>query len=152
MTQGYVARIIGILLLALMASTSAIAVEVYHWVDENGVQNFSQYAPAGTTSGVDRLTLADTSPPDYDPEEDRYHVQAQAERMKALREEMEKRREESRDRRRKAPQQQIVQVQEPVRYSAPWLWNRPIQPRPPVQPQPPVPEPYPTVPFRPLDQ
>ena len=76
-------RMTGIALafLALLASFPAMATEIYHWVDENGVSNFSSTAPPGLAEEVNKMTLEDTTPPDYDPEEDRYGVAAQAERM-----------------------------------------------------------------------
>lgn len=140
---------ITLFLLAIMASSLLSAQEIYHWQDENGVQHFSQIAPAGEIAGVSTLTLADSTPPDFDPDEDRYGVEAQAERMKALREEMEKRREA----RRKAAPQPVVQYQQPVRYAAPLWWHRPpVYPKPPLRPQPPVIEPYPTAVLRPPGQ
>jgi hypothetical protein len=66
--------------LALLAGISmpVLATEVYHWVDENGVAHYSQHAPAADVAGVSKMILEDTTPPDYDPEEDRYGVEAQA--------------------------------------------------------------------------
>jgi len=137
-------------LLAIVAGAAASAQEIYHWVDENGVQHFSQTAPAGGINNVSTLTLADSTPPDFDPDEDRYGVEAQAERMKAMREEMEKRREERREAQRNAAQQPVVQYQQPARYAAPYWWHRPpVYPKPPLIPQPPVVEPYPTDVLRP---
>ena len=134
-------------LLACVASMPAAATEVFHWVDENGVPNFSQQAPGGNTSGVNQLTLDGTAPPDYDPEEDRYNVKAQQERMQALREEMAARREAGAERQRNQPQP-AVQYRN-IGYSNPLFWNPPYYPRPPIEPQPPIAQPYPTVPFRP---
>ena len=94
--------VIILVLLATIASTAAVANEVYSWIDENGVQNFSQRPPDGKIPGVSQLNLVDTTPEDYDPDEDRYGVQAQAERMDALREEMEQRRDDARERERNA--------------------------------------------------
>jgi len=58
-------------------------------------QNFSQKPPDGKTQGVSQMNLVDTTPEDYDPDEDRYGVEAQAERMAALREKMEQEREDA---------------------------------------------------------
>jgi hypothetical protein len=135
-------------LLALTASMPLAATEVFHWVDENGVPNFSQQAPGGRTSGVSQLTVDGVAPPGYDPEEDVYNVKAQQERMQALREEMADRREASAERQRNQPQQ-TAQYRN-IGYSNPLFWNPPYNPRPPIEPQPPIAQPYPTVPFRPL--
>ena len=141
--------VINLVLLATIASATVSADEIYHWIDENGVQNFSQTQPAGNTAGVSKMNLADTTPADYDPEEDRYNVQAQAERMSALREDMEKRREAARERQSTAAQQQVSQYREPDRYYSRPLLYPPIYPRPPHRPQPPIAVPYPTETLRP---
>ena len=144
MATGRTTTVIILALLAALASTSAAATEIYHWLDENGIPNFSQEHPDGNIPDVSILYLADTTPSDYDPEEDRYGVQAQAERMNALREEMEQRRNAIRERQRITAQQQLVQYREPVpRYSLGY-WFPPIHARPPHKPQPPIVMPTPT--------
>jgi hypothetical protein len=128
-----------------------MATEVYQWVDENGVVHFSQNAPAGNVNGVEKITLEDTTPPDYDPEEDIYGVAAQAERMAALREEMAEKRDAAEDRRRQAPASQaVVQYQDPYpyRYGNVPYWRPPLRPVHPIEPPRPV-DPYPSLPFRP---
>ena len=97
------------------------ATEIYHWLDENGIPNFSQERPDGNIPDVSILYLEDTTPSDYDPEEDRYGVQAQAERINALRDEMEQRRNAIRERQQIAAQQQPVQYREPVPRLFPWI-------------------------------
>jgi hypothetical protein len=155
MTAGRTTTVITLVLLATIASTTAAANEIYHWLDENGVQNFSQKPPDGQTPGVSKMNLVDTTPPDYDPEEDRYGVQAQAERMEALREEMEQERDAARERERNAAQQQPVQYRDPYRSYSHGIWLPPIypgpphRPRPPHKPQPPIEVPYPTSTLRP---
>jgi len=149
MTTNRTTTVITLVLLATMASATLYADEIYHWIDENGVQNFSQTQPAGNTTGVSKMNLADTTPADYDPEEDRYDVEAQAERMNALREDMEKRREAARERQRSAAQQPAVQYREPARYYSRPLLYPPIYPRPPHRPEPPIAVPYPTDTLRP---
>jgi hypothetical protein len=130
-----------------------LAGEIYHWVDGNGVQHFSQVAPAGAVKDVTTLKLEEPAPPDDAAEADIYHVEAQAERMQALRDEMDRRREERRERQREAAARPPAPTyQEPVRYAAPWWWNRPGNPvpRPPPRPQPPPkPEPRPSATFKP---
>ena len=136
-------------LLAFLASMPVLATEVYHWVDENGVSHYSQNAPATDVDGVSKMILEDTTPPDYDPEEDRYGVEAQAERMASLREEMAEKREAQRERQRNAPQQPVVQYQQPYQYGgySPF-WRPPYYPSPPLRPEQPI-APAPTYPFRP---
>ena len=135
-------------LLALFASMPVLATEVYHWVDENGVSHYSQNAPPGDVQGVSTMILEDTTPPDYDPEEDRYGVAAQAERMASLREEMAEKREAQLERQRNAPQQPVVQYQQPYQYGYSPFWRPPYYPSPPLRPEPPI-APAPTFPFRP---
>jgi hypothetical protein len=136
-------------LLAFLASSPVYATEIYRWVDENGVANFSSTAPHGAVDGLSTMELEDSTPPDYDPEEDRYGVQAQAERMAALREDMANKREDARERQNRTSRQQPVQYRDPYRYGYPLLGSPPYYPRPPVRPEPPISVPYETVTFRP---
>ncbi len=137
-------------MLVLLASISmpVLATEVYHWVDEDGVSHYSQSAPGADVAGVSKMTLEDTTPPDYDPEEDLYGVEAQAERMASLREEMAGKREAQRERERNAPQQPVVQYQQPYQYGYPSFWQPPYYPSPPLRPVQPI-ELAPVFPFRP---
>lgn len=146
--------LICVLSLGVLSGNSSSGGEVYRWVDENGIVNFSDTAPAAVdrNGNVDTLTLEDTTPRDYDPEADIYNVAAQAERMQALREQMEQEREERRERQRNAPPQPAVQYQQGVQYGYPYGY--PAYPRPPLRPSPrppgrPVPEPYETSTLRP---
>jgi hypothetical protein len=136
--------------LVLLASISmpVLATEVYHWVDEDGVSHYSQSAPGADVAGVSKMTLEDTTPPDYDPEEDRYGVEAQAERMALLREEMAEKREAQREREHNAPQQPVVQYQQPYQYGNSPFWQPPYYPSPPLRPEQPI-APAPVFPFRP---
>jgi hypothetical protein len=111
-------------LLACGFSASVLATEVYHWVDENGVSHFTQSAPTAEVSGVRKMIVEDTTPPDYDPEEDRYGVAQQQERMAALREDMKERRDAEQKRRRDTAARQPV-VQYVDRYRAPLFWDTP---------------------------
>ena len=135
-----------------MACSPAIATEVYHWVDENGVSHFTQNAPTSEVDGVKKMTLEDTTPPGYDPDEDRYDVEGQEKRMASIRDEMQEKREADRERKRKAAAQRpAVQYQQPYQYGySPFLSpGYPIQPLPPSRPEPPIAVPYPSVPFAP---
>jgi len=135
-------------LLTFLASIPGLATEIYHWVDENGVSHYTQIAPPADVNGVNKVMLEDSTPPDYDPEEDRYGVAAQAERMASLREEMAKKREaESERRRNAAAQQPVVQYRDPYSYGRPLFWQPPYYPRPPFKPEQLI-APVPTLPFR----
>jgi len=132
--------------LVCMTATAGAA-EVYHWVDENGVANYSQAAPPEGTTGVIRLALEDSAPPGYDPDQDIYNVQAQAERMQAMREEMAERHEARLERERQAFRNQAAVQPRQVIYGQPPWWYPPYRPRPPIEPPiepPPEPELYDT--------
>lgn len=116
------------------AASPVHATEVYRWVDEDGVVHFSQTAPIKPEANVDRLALQDTRPSDYDPDQDIYGVAEQAERMKALREDMEAKRQASLERQREAAKQPVVQYRQPERYGYPIFWD--AGPRPPLRPVP----------------
>jgi len=133
-----------VVFLVLAAAGSAFATEIYHWVDENGVPHYSQNAPPGAVDGVETMSLENTAPADNDPEEDIYGVEAQAQRMAALREEMEEKRTARQEQRKAAARQPIVQYQNPVNYGYGPFWRPPSRPRPPVEPVPPIENPYPT--------
>ena len=140
----------------LLAGT-VTAQEVYRWVDENGVVNFSDTAPAAATTRADvnTLTLEDTTPSDYDPEQDIYNVAAQAERIQALRDQMEQDRENRRQQQRGTAPQPAAQYQRGVNYGFPYGY--PAYPRPPMRPPAkppgrPIPEPYETSTLRPPGQ
>jgi hypothetical protein len=137
-----------LLLLVLLAGSPVFATEIFHWVDENGVEHFSQSAPLTDVAGVSQVNLEDTTPPDFDPEEDRYGIQAQAERMASLRDEMAEKREARRQRERSAPQQPVVQYREPY-YVNGWYQRPPYRPHPPIEPELPIAVPYETATFRP---
>lgn len=145
----------------LAGAVPAMANEVYRWVDENGVVNFSDAAPGKAQPGaeVNTLTLEDTAPKDYDPEQDIYNVAAQAERMQALREELEQEREARREQQRRVQAQPSTPYQSSVNdrypYDFPAYGRPPMRPpgRPPARPpQRPVPEPYETSTLRPPRQ
>jgi len=130
-----------ILLLVVFCGFSSLAVnatEVYRWVDKDGVVHFSQTAPLQAEAEVDKLALQDTRPSDYDPDQDIYGVAEQAERMKALREEMDEKRQASLERQREAAKQPVVQYRQPERYGFPVYWNPGVRPQPPLRPVPPI--------------
>ena len=148
-----VTKFIILALLAVSASTTVAATEIYHWVDENGVAHFSQYRPGDDTPNVSTQILEDTSPSGDNQVEDVFNLEAHEKRMTAWREEREQERKEARERKQQAAQQQPIKHSEPYRdYSRsfwyPPIYNRPPH-RPPHKPQPPVANPRPPSPFLP---
>lgn len=136
--------------LVALAAIPAFATEVYRWVDDNGVVHFSQTEPPGNNTGVEKMNLDDSPPPGYDPEEDRYQVEAQAEQMALLRAEMDKKRELAREQKLNTPQPPpVTQYQDFPYWQVPYYPGRPIGPRPPPRPEPPIERPYPTDTLRP---
>jgi len=137
--------------LLLLTASPVAATEVFRWVDENGVVHFSQSAPPANVPGVTELILEDTERPG-DTDEDLYGVEAQAERMAQLREEMAKKRELAKERNRNQARQPMTQYQQSVLYDYPFYGRPPYFPglRPPSRPEPPLrPGPYPTDSLRP---
>ena len=143
-----------LLLLAMLCSDAVGAKEIYKWVDEDGVVNFSEKAPVSEAAKVSSFILEDTTPSDDGSDDDPFNVEATAARMQAYRDSMEQRREAQRkerlERERIAAQRPVIQYQQVgYRNSWPWYAQPPLRPVPPIQPLPPVVEPYPSVPFRP---
>ena len=109
------------------------AQEIYRWVDDQGVVHFSDTAPAAASGEVSTLTLQDTTPANYDPEQDIYNLEATAQRMQALRDELAAEREARRER---AATQPPVVAQYPEQphygYADDYLYGYPpLYPRPP---------------------
>ena len=69
------------LLISLFSTSQSFGGEIFHWVDEEGVQNFSDWAPENSNVQVAKLTVSDSNPPGYDPNEDQNSILGQAERM-----------------------------------------------------------------------
>jgi hypothetical protein len=82
-----------LLVLAGFSSARLSGDEIYYWVDESGVANFSQTRPSEQVVGVSTMALADTSPAVNDPNEDLWSIEKTAERTLAHREELAKKRE-----------------------------------------------------------
>lgn len=132
------------------AAGAAEAQQVYRWVDENGVVNFSDRAPPDAAeAGVSTLTLEDSRSAAYDPEQDVFNIEATAERTQARREALQREREALRE--RQASQPVIVQYPEQSNYGYSWGFPHgypPLRPggkppfrpphRPPLQPEPPA--------------
>jgi len=124
--------------LAVFSCTQLLATEIYSWVDENGVQHFTQYRPGGDTPNVSTQQLEDTAPPGDGQPEDVYNLEEHEKRMAAWREEREQNRKDARESKQQAPQQQVRYPEQNNRYIRPY-WYPPIYGRPPVKP-PPKPE------------
>jgi len=124
--------------LAISISTQLPAAEIYHWIDENGVQHFTQYRPSGDIPNLSTQELVDNAPPGNDQPEDIYNLKEHEKHMTAWREELEQDRKDARERKQKKAQQQ-VRYPEQYNRNAGSYWNRPIYGWPPVKP-PPKPE------------
>ena len=135
----------------LAASPAAAADNFYYWVDENGVANFSQWAPANPVDNVVVEPLPAAQQPAYDPEEDRYAIAATQASIQSLRDEMQQRREDAREQR---TSNQPTVIYQPIETNAYPYWYpgylpRPPRPRPPGGHPRPEPRPVTSVPFRP---
>lgn len=155
---GTTALVVGTTALGLLMFAGTLAAqEVYRWVDENGVVNFSDTSPAGRIEGVSTVDLGEPTLPGSDPEEDLYNIAATAERTQALRDAMAADRELRRERQRESATQQAPSYPQASSYALPpWWWDRPgygrPPQRPPTRPEPPKPEPYPTATLKPPGQ
>ena len=127
----------GFVLAALLVAPTAAA-EVYKWVDENGVTHFTETPPDLSVTGVSQPTLRDTRPSDYDPDQDIYDVEGQAERMQQLRDERTEKRQARLEREREAQKRQAVQYRDQEYYRYPIYRPGWVNPRPPLRPNPPV--------------
>jgi len=136
MNAGRTTIISTLVLLAVFSSTSVAAIEIYHWVDENGVPHYGQYRPAGSIPGVSKLTLEDTTPPGSGQVEDIYNVEAQEKRMATWREEREKKRKEASERKRQIAQQQPASYPQRYRKYSRGYWYPPAYGRPHHRPSP----------------
>jgi len=137
-----VTRIVTLAALVAIAGTKVLASEIYHWVDEDGVQHFSQHKPAGDVPNVSQQILEDATPPGDG--EDVYNVEEHEKRMAAWREERDKKREEARESNSKQQPKQYREPERsyPGRYWYPPVYGRPPY-RPPQKPTPPIEKPSP---------
>jgi len=119
--------VLAILIASGMLSTVS-AEEFFYWVDENGVANFSQWAPAEPVDNVVREQLPASQEPAFNPDEDLYAVEATQQSIQALRDEMQKRREDARERQNS---NQPTIIYQPVEASPAPYWYPGYMPRPP---------------------
>ena len=88
-----------VFLLVLIFANPTVGGEIYHWVDEDGVVHFSEWAPNPGVQEVATLTVPDTNPPGYDPNQDQSSIQKQAARTNDRWSELQARRDERKKRR-----------------------------------------------------
>jgi hypothetical protein len=90
----------------LCGTNPAIADEIFHWVDEDGIMHFSDWAPADNTVEVSKLIVSNSNPPGYDPNQDQNSILEQAERMNERWSELQERQDERRKQRLELEDQQ----------------------------------------------
>ena len=105
-------------LISLILGNPAFASEIFHWVDEDGVLNFSDWAPENNNVEVAKLVVSNANPPGYDPSEDQNSILEQAERMNVRWADLKERQEERRKQRLELEQQQ--RSLQPVVYDYPY--------------------------------
>ena len=149
MRESLTSRNIWVFALAFLACGPVCANEIYRWVDENGVVNFSQTAPPSPDLVTEKVTVQDDRPSDWDPEADIYGVEEQAARMQARREDMEKKRQDRIEQKNREQSLTAPQYREPETYNYPFFWGTGIRPVPPLRPRPPIARP-PTEPGGPI--
>ena len=66
-------------------AASATAEEVYRWTDKDGTVHFSDRPPTTEQKSLTTMTVNGQAPASYDPDEDRYNVEATAARTQAMR-------------------------------------------------------------------
>jgi hypothetical protein len=124
-----------LLLCFALASGSAAAAEIYHWIDDDGVTHFSDTPPVNGEEARS-LHVNPSNPADYDPAHDPYSIVNQAKRMNdklsALEEEKERRARERREALQNAPRYHAPRY-DGWRYS---YWPRYYAPVRPVHPSP----------------
>ena len=103
----------------LLLSRVLPAEDVFHWVDDDGVVNFSQWAPDDARHVV-KLVVDSSNPPDYDPQEDPYSIHNQAVRIKETWSALAAQRDERRVQQREESQQSVRY--EPLPYDDQWRY------------------------------
>ena len=105
-------------LTSLVLGNPALGGEIFHWVDEDGVLNFSDWAPADNNVEVAKLVVSNSNPPDYDPGEDQNSILEQAERMNERWSDLKERQDERRKQR--LEQEELEQRRYSVEYDYPY--------------------------------
>ena len=136
------------ILLGVLASAPAHAMDVYRWVDENGTVHFSQWEPAAAGTPVETVRVDEGTTAGIGG--DVYPIAEQAEAMAALWAEIEQQR-ANRQKQRQEPAPAAIPYHEDDHAIWPvWDAGRP-HPRPPFPPRPRPPEIVnpPSLPYRP---
>jgi hypothetical protein len=117
-------------LVPTIGTGNASGSEIFHWVDEDGVLTFSDWAPENSNVEVSKLVVSNSNPPGYDPNEDQNSVLEQAERTNMrwaeLKEQKEERRKEREERAERVQIPQYVEYDYPY-YYGPRYYYQPIQ-------------------------
>jgi hypothetical protein len=111
------------MLIMLHSYSNVSAADVFHWIDENGVMHFSQWAP-DDVNDVSKLVVHAKNPPGYDPLEDPYSIRNQAERTNATWKDLEARKEERREKLRQERERNVRNSPPP--YDAYYSYVRPL--------------------------
>jgi len=116
-----------ICLISLIIGDAAIGGEIFHWVDEDGVLNFSDWAPENSNVEVAKLTVSNANPPGYDPGEDQNSVLGQAERINARWAALNEKQEERRKQRLEREEQRLqTVVYDYPYYNDSYFYYRPV--------------------------
>jgi len=118
-------------LISLIIGNPAFGSEIFHWVDEDGVRHFSQWAPENSSAEVSKLVVRNFNPPGYDPNEDQNSILVQAERMNIRWADLKERQAERRQQRFELAEQQRSQPPSPYDYdyfNVSRSYYRPIHP------------------------
>ena len=118
-----------ICLISLIIGDVAFGGEIFHWVDEDGVLNFSDWAPENSNVEVAKLVVSNSNPPGYDPNEDQSSILEQAVRINDRWVELKERQEERRKQRLELEEQQRrlqPVVYEYPYYNNPYFYYRPV--------------------------
>ncbi len=124
--------VVMICFLLVVVSGPAVAVEIYQWIDEDGVRHFSESAPNISSIEVSKLTVTNTNPPDYDPHKDPYSIRSQAERTNVRWSELKAERDERWEQRLEAAERAsrlAPSAYEPDEYYGSSVWYGPVHRR-----------------------
>lgn len=112
---------LAVLPMAMFGAWPSAASEIFHWVDEDGVLTFSDWAPDDNNVEVSKVMVVDSNPPDYDPRQDEHSILDQAQRINARWEVLKERQDERRAQRiENQERQRVPQTIEYDDYDYPW--------------------------------
>lgn len=121
---------------------AATAEQIYHWVDADGVNHYSQSPPPAASSEEVRIMDVDGSrPASYDPTEDRYNIAAQNEATQAVYDKLAESRKNKQQATQNTAENTVIYYPEPDANNH-YLYPPVYRPRPPhPEPRPPQPRP-----------